>query len=216
MAVLQVAVGSASGTPTDTATLTGVTAGSTILAFGWDGATHTVLTVADGQGSYTAQDAEVGPNGNTCTARAFTLLNANAGTHAVVVTTGVAGFIVAVELSAPAAGAVAAKGASQTGTAALSSGNVTVSGSSTLVAMSADTSIVNAADEPSLGSGFSNVANGVNGVMGSWRVESKSVTVDTAGTFTGNTPAHNFITVAAAILEPLGPPIAGLMTMGAG
>lgn len=212
MAFIQKANGT--GTTTASATLT-VSAGSTLVAFCWLGSssTPTLHSCADGQGSYTAQDVPIIDGGNSIWAQVFTLQNANAGSHTAVFTSdaGQAVEIELVELTAPTTGAViGAKGLDQaspgTTTDALTSGSITNGGSAsaTLLAMCSDTSNVNAADCPAVGTGFTSRDSTADSTIGSWRLESKSVSASAAATFTAIDGASRFVTVAVMIAEPAG------------
>lgn len=199
----------ASGTTTAVATLTLVTAGSSIVAVLWDGSgAASIHTVADGQGSYTAQGPSAFDNVNNVWVQVFVLENANAGTHVITGTidASAACFLKVVEVGASGAGAFSGANSLQqtspgTGADALSSGTVTVTGAATLIAMSTDSASVNTADEPAAGTGFTSRDNNANGTIGAWRLESKAVAADAAGTFTANTGTDRFVTAAVAILN---------------
>ena len=193
-------------------TITGVTAGSTLVAFALNGSriapvTH---TVSDGQGSYTAQDTPITDATNLIWAQAFTLTNANAGSHTVTAQfdTNDHCFIAVAEVLAPTVSPVSgAKGAFQnnpgTGANALSSGTVTVTAAATMVMFSADTASTATSDEPTTGD--TSRANNANVAIGAWRLSSKAVSANAAGTFTAVTGTHQFVTLAVAILNPSAP-----------
>lgn len=211
MSFVQLANG-ATGTTTDSATLSGVAAGSTLVAFVWDGSTNSGATfsVSDAQGSYTVQGSQVTTT-DFVTGAMYVLQNANSGSHTctVTVTAGHSAFIVLCELTAPTSSAVAGTNqASQsspgTGTDAISSGSVAASASATLIAMSADTSVVDVSKAPATGTGFSSQGTQADTVIGSSRIETKSISGATAATFTAVTGTDNFATLAIAIFEPSG------------
>lgn len=209
---VQIAVGAApAGTGTDTATLTGVTAGNTIVAWLWDGnttVTPATKTVADAQGSYTIEAPDAIDVTNNVWCEQFKLENANAGTHVVVgnVPAGHGCFIVAAEISTTASPSFSGANSqfqNNPGTAAdaVSSLAATVTGNATLMAMSTDSASASTSNEPTIGTGFTSRANGANGTIGAWRVESKAVAANAAGTFKAVTGTDSFVTAAIAILN---------------
>lgn len=209
MAVLQVGTGG-TGTTTATDTLTGVTAGSTIVAFAYDGSSQApaTMSVSDGT-SYTARGTQQSTS-DFVTGQIFTRENVGSGTHAVQVTgsSGNAMFVVAVELSAQSTSFSGSNSNPQaspgTTTDAVTSNSVTVTGSATLIACSVDTSVVDSTKSPAAGTGFTDQAHNSNSTIGSWRVSSKSVSSNAAATATAVTGTDNFLTMAAAILEAAG------------
>lgn len=199
---------SATGTSPQTLNLTGVTAGSTIVVFLWDGATSApaTRTVSDGT-SYTA-GATASDAVNNVWLGIFTLQNAGSGTHAIVGTTVGTDvtFMMAVELSAPSSGAVldtnaVFQNAPGAGADALTTGALTIGSSCTLVGMASDTSNVAAVDEPTVGTGFASQAANFNSVMGSWRLETGPFSSNHAATFGAPASASRFIAGGAAIQE---------------
>lgn len=201
---LQTTNGNGSGSAS--LTLTSVTAGSAIVVFAFDGSTGSTATVSDAQGSYGAKAPAAGPDANGVWGEPFVLENANAGTHNITVTTtgGNSTFAVATEVGSSGAGAFsgansAAQSSPGTGTDAISSGSVTVTGTCTLLAMSTDSAVVNVVDEPAVGTGFTSRASGASAVIGSWTLESKSVAANAAGTFTAILGLSQYITAAVAI-----------------
>src|SRR5690348_10023441 len=133
------------GTGTATDTLTGVTSGSTLVAFAFVGSTTTpvVHSCADSQGSYTQQAGTGLPAtdaANFIWAAIFVLPNANTGSHTVTFTSdaGTALFVVLVEVAAPTASPIEdAQGADQvnpgTGANALTTGSLAVTQADTLL-----------------------------------------------------------------------------------
>lgn len=208
MSYIQHALGSAPGTANDSATLSGVTAGSTLVAFCFDGSSTLNPTgCSDAQGAYAAGNATPFST-DSVTGKVFTLQNANAGSHTATVTTsGLAPFIILVEMSAPAVSVSDTKANTQNGPVSaaadtLTSGVLTVSASATIIAVGVDTHVVDATKSPTAGTSFTDIAHNANGSIGSWRLERILSAVNAAGTFTAVTTADNFITMAAAILEP--------------
>lgn len=201
-----------SGTQTAVATLNSVTAGSAIVAFLWDGSgTATVNTVADGQGSYTAQGPSAFDNVNNVWLQPFVLENANAGTHTITGTIDAteACFLKVAEIGASGAGSFSGASSLQqtspgTVADAVSSGSVTVTGAATLVAMSTDSASVATSDEPAAGTAFTSRDNNANGTIGAWRLESKAVAANGAATFTAITGTDRFVTAGVAILNGAG------------
>lgn len=218
MAYLQNSGGGTVGSTTATTTLAGVTAGSTLVAFAFNGTSSVpaTLTVADGQGSYTAQDVIISDATNNVAGRAFTLQNANAGSHTATVSTdsGTSCWIILVESSAPTSGAVlGAKGAFQnapaSGADTLTSGSVTFGQSATIIGFSADTASITASDEPTAGTtpnAFTSRGNNTNTAMGAWRLATATASANAAATFGPVTASHQFETFAIVIAEPGGAP----------
>lgn len=198
------------GTTTCTATLAGVISGNTIVAFLFNGgATGGITGVSDAQGAYIIEGPQGTDPTNAVRGQAFVLQNANAGSHVLTgtVQAGESCFIIAIEVGS-SAGASAFSGANAalsvapgTGADAISSGSVTVTGASTLVAFSTDTGSVATADEPILGTGFTSRTNNTNTTIGAYRLESKAVAANAAGTFTANTGTDRFVALAVAILN---------------
>lgn len=210
--------GSNTGTTTVSVTLTGVAAGNRLTAFAWNGSTTTPTThtVADAQGSYTPEGSPTTYAGNNIWAQCFSLDNANAGSHTITATfdSGNTCDLVVVECTAPTSGATLGTNGSQqtnpgTGANALTSGNITISQSCTLLAMSSDTNNVASANEPAAGTGFTSRDNNFDSIIGSWRLESKSVSSTSAGTFTAVDGTSAFVTIAIAIAEPGAAPSLG-------
>lgn len=209
---IQFAVGAAPvGTGTDTATLTGVTAGNAIVAYLFDGnttVTPTTKTVTDGQGSYTIQSPSAIDVTNNVWVQQFVLENANAGTHVAVgnINAGQGCFLVLVEVGTTSnpsfSGANAQfQNSPGTGADAISSGTVTVTGNATLVAISTDSASASTSNEPTAGTGFTSRANNANGTIGAWRLETKAVSANASGTFTAITGTDSYVTAAIAILN---------------
>lgn len=202
---------SAGGVGTAVATLTGVTAGNAIVAFFFNGtsSTPTALSVADGQGAYTAQGARALDASDNVVGQGFTLLNANAGSHTITGTTdgGASCFIEVIEVGT-VAGASAFSGANQLhqsapggGTDALTSNSATATGAATLVGFSTDSASVTSTDEPNAGTGFTSRDNNTSGVIGAYRLETKAIAANAAATFTAPTGSHEFLTFAIVILN---------------
>lgn len=200
-----------SGTTTAVATLNGVVAGNTIVAFAFNGTTSvpTVLSVADGQGSYTAQGARALDGVDNVVGQGFTLVNANSGTHTITATTDTGGacFIEVVEIGT-VSGSSAFSGANQqhqaapgTGTDAVSSTSVTITAAATLVGFSTDSASVTPADEPAVGTGFTGRDNATNATIGAFRLETGDFPANQAATFTANTGTDQFLTFGIAILN---------------
>lgn len=210
-----VQVSSGSGNTTAAATLLGVVAGNTIVACFGNGssASPVALSVADPvNGAYTARGARASDGTNNVVAQFFTLSNANSGTHVITGTTDATNGcdIVVFEIGSTA-GASSFSGANQafqsapgTGTDGLSSGSVTVSGTSTLLGISFDSSSTNTADEPATGTGFTSRANALSANCGVYRAETKSAAANAATTFTAITGSQNFLTFGIAILNASG------------
>lgn len=224
MAFLQASNG-ATGTTTATDSLV-ATAVSTILAFAWVGSNFapTLHSVSDGT-AYSPQGTAVTDAGNNIWTQIFTLQNVSGGTHTVVFTSdsGASVFLVLVEDSAPSSGAIiGVNGVEQNSPTTtpdnISSGSITIAVPVTLIGMSADTSNVSAIDQPTAGTGFTLRKGGNNGVMGSWSIESKSVSSTAAATFTAVDGTSRFCTLAAATAEPTGggSTVHSLMMMGMG
>lgn len=199
------------GTTTAAVTLAGVIAGNDIVVFAFDGSTAspTTLSVADGQGSYTARGTQISDTTDLVAGRIFTLENANAGSHVitVTVTTGDSCFLMAVEVGS-SSGVSAFSGANQAsqtnpGTVAdtLSSGSVTVTAAATLLGFSTDSSSVTPSDEPATGSGFTTRDNNTSTAIGAYRLESIAASANAAATATAVTGTHNFLTFGVAILN---------------
>lgn len=216
MSDLYVQSGVNEGTTTAVVTLTSVVAGNTLIAFAGVGNTITPAThtVADGQGSYTARDAPVTDALNTVWLQAFTLENANSGSHTITATfdSGNSVFLMVVEVGANGAGSFSgAKGAKQsapgTGTDALSSGTVTITAAATLIGFSVDTSATTTQAEPAAGTGFTSRVGGVgSSTIGAYTLESKAASANAAVTATatsGNGPAE-YTTIGVAILNSSG------------
>lgn len=205
---------SGTGTTTVQVTLNGVVAGNALVAFGWDGGgtgNPATATCSDAQGSYTAQATTAGRDANSVFIKAFVLENANSGTHSPTLTlpTGDAAAINLAEIGASGAGSTSGENAaSQSGPGttndAVSSGSVTVTGACTIVAVSADTAVVDVTKEPASGTGFTSRDSGANTTIGSWRLESGAFSSNHAGTFTAITGTDQFITAAVAIKNPAG------------
>lgn len=203
----------ASGTTTAVATLNGVTAGSAIVAFLWDGsnaAGPTTHTVDDGT-AYTSRGPSALDNVNAVWVQGFVLENAGSGTHTITGTidTGNACFLKVVEVGASGAGSFSGansqfQNSPGTGADVVSSGSATVTAAATLIAMSTDSSSVAPSDEPAAGTAFTSRDNNANGTIGAWRLESKAVSAAAAGTFTAITGTNRFVTAAVAILNPAG------------
>jgi fibronectin-binding autotransporter adhesin len=217
-----------SNTTTCVATLAGVVAGNSIVAFLFNAGTGGGITgVSDGQGAYTIEGPQATDSTNNVRGQAFVLQNANAGSHTITgtVQTGDNCVIIVVEVGS-SAGVSAFSGANSqfqsgpgTGTDAVSSRSVTVTGAATLIAFSTDSSSVNVADEPAVGTGFTTRLNNTDSSIGAYRLESGAVAANIAGTFTANTGTDNFVTLAVAILNSSGAaaaPYAALRQSGPG
>lgn len=201
----------ASGSTTAVATLTGVTAGSTLVAFFGNGSTSapTTFSVADGQGTYTPQGARVTDPPDAVVLRAFTLENANAGTHTITGTSdsGNGVDLIVVEIGTTA-GVGAVSGANQasqvapgTGANALSSGTVTIPAAATLVCFSIDSASTATGDEPAAGTGFTSRANAQSANCGVYRISTIAASADRAANATAVTGGHTFETLGVAVLN---------------
>lgn len=225
---------SGGGASAQSATLTGVTAGSRIVAYAYYGSgTPGSPAVSDGT-SYTAIFAAVGPDPNSVWVRAYELLNASAGSHTVSFTWtgGGSGFLIVVEVGADASTASTGVAADQTspgtGANALSSGSITISAASTVVSVAVDTSSISTSDEPTAGTSpftFTSRAAGANSVIGAWRLQTAAASSSGAATATAVTGTDNFITAGVAVpnagggggptydsylfMPPMTPPIVG-------
>jgi len=220
MAVLQftTSVVDSSGDGDVAQTITGVTAGSTIVAICANAtaavpATH---SCADAQGSYTP--GTPANDGASTWVNTFYLPNANSGSHVVTFTSDATCtlFITLVELSGPTSSPVpGTNGNAQTspGTAhgAVTSNAVTISGAATLLGFCVDAQGGGASDEPAVddGSVTGNVftlvtAGDDSATFGSWTIAKISKSSDTAATFTAITGTHRFVTLGIAVLEPGG------------
>lgn len=178
------------GTTTDTKAIT-VSAGSTIVAWLTDGSTNSIsgFGVSDGTAYSPATNGGAVDGSNFVAGEVFWLQNASAGTHTVIGTTGgSAAQIFLAEVLGPATGAHISdaaqfQGAPTTGANAVTSGNMTIATAVTILALSTDSSVVNAGNEPNVGTGFTTRLNGT-GSIGSWRLESGSASTTSAATFT--------------------------------
>jgi hypothetical protein len=196
------------GNTTAQATLTGVTSGSTIIAFLWDGSafsptTHTVSD--DRQGAYTA-GASAADSGDFVIGYVFYLESASSGTHVITGTVDSTNAVrlYAVEIGGSGVGSVTNTQAAfqsnpGTGTDAVSSGTVTVSGASTLVSMSADTGSTSTANEPTANASSTSRLNNANGDIGAYRIQTRAVSTNTAGTFTAVAGTDPYVTLAASV-----------------
>jgi hypothetical protein len=215
--VQQVNATTASGS-TAAATITGVVAGNTLIAFAFDGSTASpaTQTVSDAQGSYTLQGSAAVDATDLVWGAVYTLTNANAGSHTVTVTFpggSDACFICVVEVGTTA-GISAFSGSNSlgqtspgTGTDALgASATVTVTGPSTLLGFSTDSASVTPSDEPATGTGFTTRTNNTSTTIGAFRLESTAASANAAATATAITGTHNFITLGVAILNAAGSP----------
>lgn len=203
------------GTGSDVATFgLAVTAHSTIVAWVWAGGNPAVLTCSSSNGgAMTAQAAQQTDATNGPSARQFVLQDANAGTHTITGTdsNGNNVFIVIVEIGSTGASAVSGSASAfqaspGAGTDAITTGTVTVTGNATLVSMACDTGAVSGTAEPVAGTSFTSRLSGNNGILGSYRMETRAVAANAAGTFTagstgGSDPGMSF---AVAILNTAG------------
>lgn len=198
----------ATGTTTAVATLNGVTAGSTIVAFLWDGNNSAPSThsVADAQGTYTARGSSAADVTDGVWMQIYVLENANAGTHTITGTldSGATAEIHVVETSAATVSAfidaqTLFQNSPGTGTDAVKPATLTIATAATLIAMSSATNVVNAGDEPNVGTGFTSRGNGTSTTIGSYRVETKAVSANADGSFTAPVGTDLFITGAIAI-----------------
>lgn len=218
---IQSGVGS-TGTTTDSVTLTGVAAGSTLVAFlccGSDSAPAS-SAVADGQGSYVGATHSAGDGANFVFVKPFVLINATAGTHVITGTlpSGAAAFIAAVEVVAAASGAFLGDNASfqnppGSGTDTISTGTITgITGAATLVGMAMDSASASGSAEPTAGTGFTSRINNANTTIGAYRIETKAVSANAAATWTPTVPADNHLSAAVAILNSA-PSTTGALTL---
>lgn len=206
---VQQVTGTAAG-PNPAATLTGVVAGNSLVAFLLNGdAVGSIAGVSDGQGAYTAKGSLIDDTTNAVEMQVFILQNANSGTHVVTgscpSSAGSQITVVEVGTTAGASAYSGVNGAFQsapgTGANAISSGSVPVTAAATLVAFSTDSSSTSTSNEPTVGTGFTTRNNGANGFVGAFRLESIAAAANAAGTFTAPTGTDNFVTAAIAILN---------------
>lgn len=216
---IQAAIG-ADGGGTSVATLTGVTAGSVICAWFYDGSVQVqpaTFTVADGDGTYTAAAAVTGATSpDFVYGRIFYRENASAGTHTITGTSSASNCkLIVAEVGAPTSAAVSGSlNVSQvspgTATDGLSSGSITVTGAATLLCVACDTQVVSAGSQPAAGTGFTARASGTgtSGLIGSFRLSSKAVSSNSAATATAITGTDNFQTAGIAVLNSAGGAVA--------
>lgn len=197
------------GTLTVTVVLTGVTAGNTLLAFSFNGSSTTSPpVVGDGQSAtWTVRGSDIADVGDNVVGTIYQLDNANAGTHTVVGTVGVAEdlFLCVVEVATTAATPFSGthgqfQSSPGTGAGAVSSGSMTVSAASTLVSFSTDSASLSAGNEPAAVSGTSRL-NGTAIAIGAWRLQTQAASAAAAGTFTAVAGADSYITLGVAILN---------------
>lgn len=202
---------SGTGTTTAVATLNGVVAGNTIVAFAWVGSNFapTVHSVADVPNGAYAAGASASDSGNNVFAQAFTLQNASAGTHTITFTSdvGAAVDIYVVECQGPTSGAVTGTNAlfnasPGPGADAIVSGTVTIAAANTLVGMASDTQNVTPGNEPAAGGSpvvFTSRDNGVSTNIGAWRLETGATSTTAGGTWTATVAADRHIALVVAI-----------------
>lgn len=203
-----------SGTTTAVVTITGVAAGSTLAAFLFDGSvssTPAINTVVSSvNGAFTAGATDVDGT-NFVWGRVFTLQNASAGSHTITgtLTVGGAADLFVVEVQGPATSAVSdtkAQFQNAPGTAndAVSSLSLTIPSAATIIGISTDSASASSSNEPTIGTGFTSRANGANGTIGAWRIESKAASSAAAATFKAVAGGDNYVTLAAAVLNGAG------------
>ncbi len=213
--------GANTGTTTVAVTLTGVVAGNTLVAFLGDGTTSgpgTHTASSNNGGSLTAGGTAT-DSGDAVWFGCFTLPNANSGSHTVTGTldSGNGAFMIVAEIGSTAGASSVTdtkavhQSAPGTGTDALSSGTVTISAASTLVAFSADTASASTSDEPAAGTGFTSRVNAANGTIGAYRLTTKALSSSAAATFTAITGGDQFITFGVSVLNAAG---GGPVTVG--
>lgn len=202
---------SGTGTTTAVATLNGVAAGNSIVAFAWVGTNFapTVHSVADVPNGAYAAGASDSDSGNNVFAQVFTLQNASAGTHTITFTSDVGASIdiYVVEAQGPISGAVTGTNAlfnpsPGTGADAVVSGTVAISAPNTLVGMASDTSSVSGSNVPTVGGSpvaFSSRDSGVSATIGAWRLESGAASATAGATFTAITGTDRHVALVAAI-----------------
>lgn len=204
--------GKANGTTTASLTMNGVAAGNTIIVFGYNNNTGTpaTLTCADGQATYTKQGAQQGDAANGEAGQAFSLVNANAGTHVIVVTTdsGSSCTVIAAEIST-SSGVSAVSGANSnvqtspgTGGDAITSGSVVVIGAATIVGLHSDSSSALVGNVPTVGTGFSSRDTGTD--VGAYILQTGAFSANHASTATAITGTDNFLSLAVAVLNGIG------------
>lgn len=199
---------SGTGTTTCAATLVGVTAGNTLVAFLFNGSSNsggiTGVTDVPG-GAFTAKGPQPTDVTDFIVGQGFVLTNVASGTHVATGTVAIGNacdiFLVEVLTTAGAASFSGANGQFQAApgalTDAVSSGSMTVSGSATMIAFSDDN------NNPVPGTGFTSRATGNDGIIGFWTLASAAVSANAAGTFTAASGqgGFNYITLAMAILN---------------
>lgn len=207
-----------SGVTAATATLTGVTAGSTLAAFCFNGSTSAPTTHSVSDGTAYSPGASAIDTGNAIYAQVFYLQNAGAGTHAAIfsgdIGNGLDIYLVEIGTTAGASAVVDTKANDQVGVAggaganALTSGSLAMSAPCTVAAMCCDTTSANPGDEPSVGTTpftFTTRANAVTSNSGAGRVETAAASASGAATFgvTSGSPG-NYVTLAIAVLNASG------------
>lgn len=207
-----------SGTTTATATISTVTAGSTLVAFCFNGSNFnpTAHSVSDGT-AYTAGNS-ASDIANNIFAQVFYLQNVSSGSHSAVFTgdtgNGLDIYLVEIGTTAGASAVVDTKANDQIGVLggaganAIVSGSLSLSAACTIAAMSCDTTSANAGDEPSAGTSpftFTSRANAVTSNSGAGRVETAAGSANGDATF-GVTSASpgNYVTIAIAVLNASG------------
>lgn len=208
MSDLFVQATSAYGTGSASPTLTGVTAGNTIVAFLVSGGgAPSSPGVSDSQGAYTARGPAALDSGNNVWFQAYVLENANAGSHAATAV-GLAGNGTGCHLVEVGSSGASFSGANSNfqsavggATDAITTGSMTVTGAATIVAMATDSGNVNVTLEPTPGTGFTGRDAGTNGDIGSWRVETGAFSSAHAATFSPPSPTSPYVSAGVAILN---------------
>ena len=190
-----------------------ISAGSTIVVFGTRGdASGATITASDPtNGTYTALGPQQNDGSTNTSIQSFYFQNAASGTYTISLTSagsnGIGGWFYECSgqnIAPTGNSAVYLSGAS--GTDALTSGNVTISGSATLLGYAAEFSGTTAV--PAVGTGFSSDGSSTDGTIGSQRVEHKSASSTAAATFTAGVSTEAAAAFGVAVLEPVtGPTI---------
>lgn len=191
--------GSSGGT--QTGSLTGVTAGNTIVVFLANYSTAATAACSDGQGSYTA---DVDTGSNLIRSQSFHLANANAGTHSIAVTnTGTYYAVWAVEITAPTSspydiGAGQYQSAPGGGTDACTSGSFTTTQTNDLILGFIGVN----GQTPAVGTGFTDRGLSTGSAAVETRVESKLFATAGATAATYTTSGASCATIGLAFKHP--------------
>lgn len=199
------------GTTSRAESVTGVVAGNALVAFLWLGTSApTIHTVTDSAGgTFNAKGSPQPDASNGTWLQAYVLEDAAAGTHTV---TGTSDSGISVNLYVVEVG-VSGGGGSYSGassnlqavptltTDAITTGTITVSAASTLVAIAGETNTNSAPDEPAAGTGFTSRGVNTNANHGAWRIETKAAAANAAATFTSALTTAATLSFGVAILN---------------